>query len=388
MTVTIQPMTVALDQVTLDDLKRRLSHYRRPPAVKGAGWRMGVDLGWFDELIAYWLDGFDWEKVAARLNRRTHLSVPLADEENRSLAIHVIVEPGSGDRAPILLTPGWPSCFVEFDGVIDRLAHPEHFGGDASEGRTVIVADLPGFGLSESPVIPLHHRAIAQLWHSLMVDKLGHTRFIAHGGDWGAVVSSWLALDHPSDVVGLHLSTLGVRPFLEKSTPLNDAEKGWLGCTKQRLALDGGYREVQATKPSTLSVGLADSPAALAAWMIEKFHGWSGCALDAPPSIDRDTLLSAVTLYWATNHLPCANWIYWADRQAGNTALGPGERIETPTGLALFDGGFFPPPPTEWAERAYNVVYRSDHPAGGHFPAWTAPAAFAEGLLSFARPLP
>lgn len=383
-----QHMTIGIDVPVIDDLNRRLAAYRRPPGVAGSGWQMGIDLDWFDDLLDYWRDGFDWSAVAAGLNRRTHLRLPVTDASGENLGIHVVVEPGSGEsKVPILLIPGWPSSFLEFEGAVDRLAHPERYAGDADEGRTVIVVDLPGFGLSDRPARPMHHREMAGLCRSLMVDSLGFDRFIVHGGDWGAVVGSWLALDHSRHVAGLHMSMLGLRPYLDRDVPLTDAEKDWLGRTKRRLEQDSGYRETQATKPNTLAVGLSDSPAALAAWMIEKYHGWSGCATDAPPSIDRDRLLTSATLHWATGGLPAANWIYWADRNHGDIGLAPGQKIMVPTGLGLFDAGFFPPPPTEWAERAYHVVHRLDHASGGHFPAWTAPEAFAEGLSLFLRSL-
>lgn len=381
-------MTVAIDVPVIDDLKRRLAAYRRPPGVAGTGWQMGIDLDWFDDLLVYWQDGFDWNAVAEALNRRKHLRVPVADAAGAEIGIHVVIEPGSNDtNLPILLTPGWPSSFLEFEAVIDRIAHPERFGGNAADGRTVIVADLPGFGLSDRPARPMHHREMAALWRSLMVDGLGIDRFIVHGGDWGAVVGSWLALDYPQHVAGLHMSMLGLRPHIDREVPFTDAEKDWLGRTKRRLDQDSGYREAQATKPNTLAVGLSDSPAALAAWIIEKYHGWSGCAADGAPSIDRDRLLTSATLHWATGNLPAANWIYWVDRNHGDIGLGAGQRIEVPTGLGLFDGGFFPPPPTEWAGRAYHVVHRTDHPRGGHFPAWVEPDAFAEGLSAFLRSL-
>lgn len=383
-----EPMTITIDPAVIADLHRRLDAYRRPSGVAGSGWQMGIDLDWLDDLLRYWRNEFDWDAVAARLNRHDHYRIPVTDTTGQICAIHAVIERGSGAHdVPILLLPGWPSSFLEFEDVIDRIARPEHYDGDAANGRTVVVADLPGFGLSDRPDRPIHHRAMAAMLQSLMVDGLGFDRFVVHGGDWGAVVGSWLALDYPKHVAGLHMSMLGLRPHLDRDVPLSDAEKDWLGRTKRRLDQDSGYRETQATKPNTLAVGLTDSPAALAAWMVEKYHGWSGCASDAVPSIDRDRLLTSATLYWATGAMPTANWIYWADRNEGDIGLAAGQRVMVPTGLALFDGGFFPPPPTEWAARAYNVVHRRDHPHGGHFPAWTEPAAFAEGLHSFVEAL-
>lgn len=386
MTPDCEPMVIALDEAVVGDLHARLSQYRRPPGVAGSGWKMGIDLEWLDDLIAYWRQGFDWRAAETKLNRRSHYRIPLTDAWGKAISVHILFEAGSGTHPePILLTAGWPSSFLEFEAVIDHLAHPERYGGDVADARTVIVADLPGFGLSDPLSAPMSHREMATLWRSMMVDHLGYPRFLVHGGDWGAVVGSWLALDHAEHLSGLHLSMLGFRPFLDKDKPLSDAERIWLGLTKKRLAADCGYREAQATKPNTLAVGLSDSPVAMAAWMIEKYHGWCGGAVDGPPPVDRDMLLTSATLYWATNNLPIANWIYWADRHTNDIGLAEHQRVEVPTGLALFDGGFFPPPPTEWAARAYTVVHRTDYPVGGHFPAWTQPKAFVDSLQRFAR---
>jgi pimeloyl-ACP methyl ester carboxylesterase len=379
-------MRIAFDREQIRELRRRVAQYRRPPGVSGSGWGMGIDLDWFDGLMEYWSTKFDWDNIEKQLNERDHRRVTIGDGHGRSIGVHIVVEPGSNpEAAPILLTAGWPSSFLEYEGVLDRLAHPERFGGRAHEGRTLIVADLPGFGLSDIPVAPIDHRTMGAMWKRLMVDHLGFDLFIAHGGDWGAVVSSWLALDYPGHLCGLHLSMLGLKPNIQRDALLSEAEKAWLGLSKQRLAADGGYRETQATKPNTLAVGLSDSPAALAAWIVEKYHGWTGGLRHSPPSLSPDQMLTAATLYWIGNRLPSANWIYWSDRQAADIALAEGERVEVPTGLAVFGDGFFPPPPNDWAARAYNIVHRRDHPSGGHFAAWIEPEAFAAALADFCR---
>lgn len=227
-------------------------------------------------------------------------------------------------------------------------------------------------------------REMAGLWRELMVEALGVERFFMHGGDWGAVVGSWLALDHPGHLLGLHMTVAGFRPAIDhEGAPLSEAEKAWLKDTKRQVEPDSGYAVLQGGQPSTLAVGLSDSPAALAAWLVDKYHRWCGAGLDEPPPFDRDQVLTSATLYWALGDLPAANWIYWAERHHGGIALAPGQRVETPTGFALFGGGIFPVAPRSWVERAYNLVTYDTFARGGHFPAWLTPGPLADSLLAF-----
>lgn len=379
----LTPFEIHAPEAALVDLRARLASYRPPREPADAGWRFGVDGRYLEALIAYWRDGFDWRAAERRLNALPHYWATL-DGGDGPLKAHLIVQPAARRDAPVvLLTPGWPSSLLEFHEVIHRLTEPERYGGDPAQAVTVVGAELPGFGLSQSPSRPMSPRAAAGLWRQLMVEVLAAPRFVAHGGDWGAVVSSWLALDHPDLLSGLHLSMLGLRPGLTRGEALSEAETAWLGETKRRLELDGGYREQQATRPTTLAVGLSDSPAALCAWLVDKYRSWSGAGPDDPSPFDRDAILTSATLYWALGDLPAANWIYWADRHEGGIGLAPGERIATPTGFALFDRGFFPVPPRAWAERAYAVRGWDVHPYGGHFPAWLTPEPLSDSLLRF-----
>lgn len=381
----LTPFTVNVPEAVLEDLRRRLAAYRPPTEPEAAGWRYGVDGRYLAELIDYWRAGFDWRAAEQRLNRFAHYRAELDAGEDGPLSVHVVVQGAARPDAPVvLLTPGWPSSLVEYQDLIERLAAPERYGGDPQTAVNVVAAELPGFGLSQPPRRPMPPRRMAELWRQLLVETLGCSRAFVHGGDWGAVVSSWLAFDHPETVAGLHLSALGLRPAVDRAAqPLSEEEIAWLQATKQRLDADGGYREQQATKPTTLAVGLSDSPAALAAWLIEKYHGWSGAGAEAPPPIPPDELLTSASLYWTLGDISAANWIYWADRHSGGIGLRPGERIETPTGFALFGGGFFPPAPRAWAERAYRVAAWEVHDRGGHFPAWTVPERLAPSILEF-----
>lgn len=367
------------------DLRRRLETYRPPSEPVGAGWRYGVDGAYLKDLIAYWHDGFDWPAAQARLNQHAHYRAALAPPDQATIHVHLVIASAARVDAPVLLmTPGWPSSLVEHHDLIARLSAPERHGGRAEDAVTVVAAELPGFGLSGRPERPLPARAMAGLWRDLMVDVLGVERFFVHGGDWGAVVGSWLALDHPQHVQGLHLSLLGLRPAIDRdAAPLTEEEKAWLAATKRSVEADNGYAAVQGTKPTTLAVGLSDSPAALAAWLIEKYHGWCGAGDDEPPPFDRDQLLTAATLYWALGDLSVANWIYWAERHHGGIGLKPGERVEVPTGLAQFGRGIFPIAPRSWAERAYQVVRYDTFERGGHFPGWLTPEPLAASLSAF-----
>ncbi len=370
---------VVIAPSALDDLKRRLSARAKPPEPVEADWSYGPPGAYMEDLLTYWRNGFDWRAFEATMNRYPQYRVPVT-VDGQTLRIHVVLEIGSNpELVPIVLTHGWPSLPFEFFGVIDRIAHPERFGGLAQDGATVIVPALPGFGYSDRPAKPMHAREIAAYWHSMMTENFGCTRFFAHGGDWGAVVSSWLGVDAPGVLAGVHLSMLGLRPAIDPAKPLDKAELQWIKTTQKRLALDGGYREQQATRPTTLAVGLADSPALVAAWLVDKYHGWSGSSPAEPPRHSRDALLTIASLYWFSGSLPTANWIYYADRNAKH-ALAPGQRCEAPTGCTFFGRGFFPPPPTSWITRGHNLRYRRDLEDGGHFPALLEPVAFAEHL--------
>lgn len=375
-----QPFRIEVSDAALDDLRRRLRARREPPEPTPADWRYGTPAAYMRELLAYWADGYDWRAVEARLNRRRQYLVPVEVDDGVTLRIHVTVEEGSNPSLPpFVLTHGWPSLPYEFEDVIDALAHPERTGGDAAQGATVIVPSLPGFGFSDAPPQPMHPRDMARCWRRLLVDAFGCGRFFAHGGDWGAVVSSWLGVDAPEVLVGVHLSMMGLKPPLPADPPLDDEETRWVKDIQKRLALDGGYREQQATRPSTLGIGLADSPALVAAWIVDKYHGWTTSPRDGAPRIDRDTMLTLASLYWFSGSLPTAGWVYFADRRDRHN-LAPGQRCEAPTGCSFFGNGFFPPPPRRWVERVHNLRFREDFDDGGHFPALLEPQAFVRSL--------
>ncbi len=365
----------------LEALRARLRVTGWPVASPGAGWSFGVDQEWLRVLCARWEAGDGFALLEKALTAVPSVFFEVETEGFGTLHVHAFVAGGTGHARPILMTHGWPSLSVEYIPVIEQLRARER---QASSGGipTLVAPSLPGFGWSSAPSRPMHARDIARLWRLLIDEGLELGPVIAHGGDWGAVVSSWLAVDAPERVAGLHLTMMGLKPDIDVSDPLDDAERSWIRNTQKRLAADGGYRELQASRPSTLSVGLADSPAFVLAWIAEKLHQWSGPAAQQDPERLQSAILTLASSYWLTGSLGSAAWIYWADRHEPQ-ALAGGERCLVPTGYSGFGGGFFPPPPSRWIERAHRLVYRNELPVGGHFPGWMASATLADELQRF-----
>ena len=385
--ISAEPFAIRIDDAVLDDLRRRLDTTRWPVEPSDPGWTYGVNLDYLKELVAYWRDGFDWRQVEARWNTFDHYTADASGSNSDRYRIHFIHEAGSGDSPlPLILTHGWPGSFIEYLDLIEPLAHPERFGGDPADAFEVIVPSLPGYAFSSPPPAPINPPEIARIWHDLMTRALGRSMYGAQGGDWGAVVSSWLGVHQPEAVVGLHLNMLGLAAHRgTDGAPLSDEEQAWISAARSRLHRDGAYQAIQGTKPTTLNVGLTDSPAALAAWIVEKFQGWSDAGPDAPPPYDRDLLLANITLYWVTGSIATANWLYTSIRQQGGIHLGAGESVTVPTGFAFPARDLAPQPPDALIARGCNIVHRTDFQSGGHFLALDAPAALVEDIRSFFR---
>jgi pimeloyl-ACP methyl ester carboxylesterase len=287
---------------------------------------------------------------------------------------------------PILLTHGWPSTFYEMSRLIPRLADPAAHGGRAEDAFHVVVPSLPGCGFSDIPRLPgITKTRIAALWAALMTDALGYRRFAARGGDIGSGVTAWLAVDHPDRVVGIHVSDV-LQPGIDpESPPLTGAERRFLAEEAAWMQSEGAYDRIQATKPQTLAYGLTDSPAGLAAWIIEKFRSWSDCGGDVLRRFTMDDLLTHLTIYWATGTINAANRLYF-ERDRQPRVLAPGQRVEVPCAVAIFPADI-DHPPREWGERAYRLERWIEMPRGGHFAAWEEPDLLAADIREFFRPL-
>ncbi|MCW0233650.1 MAG: epoxide hydrolase [Ferrovibrio sp.] len=383
-----EKFTIAIPEAALADLKQRLARTRFPAEPADAAWQYGSNGAYMRRFIRHWQTQFDWRQWEARLNAFLQYRVQLKrPDTGRLQTIHFLIEPGSGDAPrPLLLTHGWPGSVLEFIDVIEKLAHPERFGGKVEDAFTVICPTLPGYGFSMPLEKPIAPRAIAKLWRDLMVEVLGFSRFLVQAGDWGSIVSSWLGADYPEQATALHLNMVPLRPPLDKdSAPVTAAEKEWIARTRKLQASEAGYFAIQSTKPSTLGFALSDSPAGLAAWFVEKFHGFPRAPAEQAPPFDLDHLIANVALYWLTDTAATSTWMYYAAVRAGDMALKPGEFVRSPTGFLLPPWDLVPPPPKGWLERGYNVTHRVDLERGGHFVAMEQPEAFVADVQDFFR---
>jgi pimeloyl-ACP methyl ester carboxylesterase len=369
-----------LDRVALEDLHQRLDRWQGA-AFGSDAWSHGVPGQWLAELVADWRS-FDTSSFQAQLRGLDHGLVALGDQR-----IHFVRVPGlGGDPLPLLLTHGWPGSFCEYLEVLDLLSNPAASGGDPADSFTVIAPSLPGFAFSSPPPAEgLSAGAIAELWHRLMTEVLGHSRYVAHGSDLGAGVTARLARAHPEATLGVHLATPGLPA---PPRPWSSAEEGHFAEAEAWAAEEGGYAHMHATKPSTIAAALHDSPIGLAAWIGEKISAWSSMKSDGAPTFDRELLLATLTLYWATSTIGSSLQPYWTYRHDPSSALPAGDRSPVPTAISIFGGERipFPKPPRELAERYFTIQSWDEHDSGGHFPAVAEPALFAQTLRNAFRP--
>lgn len=329
-------------------------------------------------MVEHWQTAFDWRAWEVRINRFEQRMVEVDGQP-----IHVLVEPGSGSNPlPLLLTHGWPGSFLEFIELIEPLAHPERFGGRGEDAFTVIVPSLPGYGFSPSPQSPMGPRQIARLWSKLATEHFGFERYVAQGGDWGAVVTGLLARLHPQGLAAVHLNMLGNIPVLGPDANLTAEEGAWLAKMGAMQQEEGAYQQIPGTKPQSLAYGLTDSPVGLAAWIIEKFQGWTlGASSQEDPSFSMDWLLANVMLYWL-NGINGANWLYQAAR-SGETRIAADECHTVQAGFALFPNDLIPPAPRSFIERTFDVQHYRVYEQGGHFPALEQGTVLAADIREF-----
>jgi microsomal epoxide hydrolase len=338
------------------------------------------------ELVAYWTDVYDWRAWEQRFNSLKNYRVAIGGQ-----LLHYIIEQGSGtEPLPLLLLHGWPGSIVEFLQVIEPLAHPERFGGNPRDAFTVVVPSLPGFGFSPAPAGPLHPRAIAASMSTLMRDVLGFRDYVAQGGDWGAIVGSWIALDHAEGLRALHLNGPGLvgghaQPE-DADAPLTQEELDWLQADARPRRALVGYQHVQGMEPQNLAFAMTDSPAGLAAWLIHRFQAWTGGRADQPPPFERDLLLTNIMLYWLGG-IAAPNWLYVSLVNGSARKIELGRRIAVPTGFTFCPSDNILPAPMRWIQRSFsNVVSRKVAPSGGHFLAFEQPAYFTQEVRGFFRP--
>ena len=380
----VSPFQIAVDQAVLDDLQARLNLTRWPDEIPGSQWDYGSNLDYMKELVEYWRSDFDWRAQERKLNAFHHFKTPVD-----ALNIHFIHERGSGPSPmPLVITHGWPSCFFEMTKIIPLLADPGSHGADPADAFDVVAPSLPGFGFSDaSPEPGMQVQKVAGLWAKLMTENLGYPKFAAQGGDIGAGVTSRLGYAHHAQLYGIHLTSVTrPTPYLGAgSRPLTGAEQAHSAHRERWFLDEGGYNHIQGTKPQTLSYGLNDSPAGLAAWIIEKYRTWSDCHGDIESRYTKDELLTIVTIYWVTNTIGSSVRMY-KENQSHTWELAQDEKVPAPSGMALFPQEIARPP-REWAERSYDVRRWQEMPRGGHFAALEEPQLLAHEIREFFRPL-
>ena len=359
------PFTAIVPDEVLEDLRARLARTRWPTQMHGGGWREGAELGFVQRLCAHWAQRFDWRAAERRLNALPQFKVSIG-----GIGLHVVqVRSGAAPAVPLLLMNGWPSSIFEYLEIVPRLT---------AAGFDVVAPALPGYGFSDRPVEPgVNLRKIAGLYASLM-SELGYGRFLVHGSDLGAGVADQLRQHWPERLLGVHFSNVP-SSYPPPANPSPDETRYLAEVARWRLA-EGAYAAMHATKPDTLAFGLMDSPAGLAAWIVEKFQGWSDGDVEAVYGLDE--ICANLTLYWATGTIGSAIRLY-RETAAERSAQGLPERNAVPVGVLVSPKDILPAP-RAWGERWLNLARWTESPRGGHFPAWEVPDLLVEDLRAFA----
>jgi pimeloyl-ACP methyl ester carboxylesterase len=365
------------------DLGERLARTRFPDQAPGAPWAFGTDVGYLRVLIGHWRERFDWRSEEARLNQFPQYRVALDD-----IDLHFLHVPGKGPAPmPLLLSHGWPGSVFEFLDLIPRLADPARFGGDPKDAFTVVAPSLPGYGLSFTPGQKRFSvAAIADGFSKLMTGVLGYRRFAAQGGDWGGAITARLGLAYAQHMIGIHMNLLPLRRDLKIGAEATAEERRYYDALAHWLKEETGYQWIQGTRPQTLAFALTDSPAGLAAWIIEKFRAWSDCGGDLDSIFTKDQLLANISFYWFTGAIGSSFWPYYA-RMHEPWPIPGGATIDVPTGYAEFPREIIRPPRSLAAHVFKDIRRWSEMKKGGHFAAMEQPDALAHELREFFRPL-
>ena len=380
-----RPFHVAIPQKTIDHILARVREARWPDRLEADDWRYGANWDYMKELATYWTTRYDWRKAEARLNSFPQFKARVEDFE-----IHFYHVRGTGPRPlPIVLTHGWPGSVMEFLELIGPLSDPARHGGSAEDSFDVVVPSLPGFGFSSKPQgKPVGPPTTARLWHKLMRDVLGYSRYGAQGGDWGAFVTIQLARQFPDDLAGIHLNAATVRPSPEAEQ--TEEARAWTRAAAAYRDVEMDYSREHQRKPQTVAFALSDNPLGAAAWIIEKFKVWSDSGNNIEQAFTKDQLLTNVMLYLVTGTEGTGVWYYRgsadeARAAQGQTATG---KIQVPTGFAAFPKEMTAlEPPRSLLERDYNLVHYTKMPRGGHFACMEQPQLMVADLREFYRSL-
>ena len=376
----IKPFKISIPDKTLLEIYTKVKNYPWHEMPDDGGWKYGSNLDYMKEISSYWVNDFDWRKHEAEINRFSNFKTSVDN-----IDIHFIHEKGSGPNpTPLLLMHGWPGSIIEFLHIIEKLAHPERFGGKEEDAFDIISPSLPGFGFSGKPSKPIGPRKIASILNKLMTDNLGFKDYLAQGGDWGATIANWIGYDYSKNCKAIHINCLTMR---HPDGPKSKEEEEWQNKFDKDQIMQDGYRTQQATKPQTLSYGMMDSPVGVAAWIIEKMYSWSDLKNDNIESAyTKDTLLANIMVYIVTKTFNTATWIYYGRREEGGRFFPKDfKKIEIPTAAAIFPAEMSEWPPKSYVDRIFNITQWTEMSSGGHFAALEEPALLVNDLVKFSR---
>lgn len=376
MNTSVQPFQLSIPAEQLDDLRRRLEMTRWPDPETVDDWSQGVPLEQAKALVDYWLHRYDWRRCEAMLNGFGQFTT-----EIDGLSIHFLHLRSVHENAlPLLLTHGWPGSVIEFHKVIGPLTNPTAYGGKAEDAFHVVVPSLPGYAFSGKP---RKHgwtaQKIAQAW-SVLMPRLGYTRYVAQGGDWGALVTTQLGAQEPKELAAIHVNLPVVLPE-NPGTEFSPEEAAMLMDLQEYERWDSGYSRQQSTRPQTVGYALADSPTGQAAWIYEKFWKWTDSAGDPRNVLSYDEMLDNIMLYWLSNSGASSARLYWESFFNGFVAV----PLKLPVGCSVFAKEIYRAP-RSWAERCMShLIYWNEVPRGGHFAAFEQPELFVQEMRNCFR---
>jgi len=380
----IIPFEIDISDVAIEDLQRRLAATRMPDQITDTTWEYGTDSSYLAELISYWQNDFDWKKQESELNQFDQFKT-----EIDGLVMHFIHQRSENpDAIPLMMVHGWPGSVSEFSKIVGPLTDPVSHGGDIADSYHVIAPSLPGFGFSERPSEPGYSpEKMAHILAGLM-QRLGYEQYAIAGGDWGAIINRHLANNYPERLIGLHSNMVLAGPPAD-AAHRDDVPEAISSLRTARTAYmlnEVGYQRIQGTKPQSLGYGLNDSPAGLAAWIVEKFHGWSDMPQGADGDLDdyftKDELLTNIAIYWFTETITSSARIYYENSKT--PVAKPIEYIDVPTGVALYPAEIFITP-RSWVAAAYDLRHYSLMEKGGHFAALEQTESYLNELNTFFR---
>jgi len=377
----IVPFKIAVPNEVLTDLKDRLARTRFPDEIDGSGWDYGTNLAYLRELVTYWRTTFDWRAQERKLNE-----LPQFKTNIDGIDLHFIHQRSPrADAMPLVFIHGWPGSILEVTKIIGPLTNPTAYGGRAEDSFHVVAISLPGYGFSGHPKQPgISNRRIAGMIAQLMA-RLGYARYAAQGGDWGGFIVRQLGLVDPDHLIGLHsnMCVAGPPPGGDPNAGVPPEEMKRVEAARTRSANESAYSQLQGTKPQTLGFSLNDSPAGLAAWIVEKFRTWSDSGGNVERRFTKDELLTNITIYWVTQSGPSSVRLYYENRKD------PGlqGKVQVPFACAVFPLELFVVTPRQWVEASYNLRQYTVMPRGGHFAAMEEPQLLVEDVRTFFRGL-